>query len=98
MAGDDVTWPRYTSDQHTVLTFDTNMSRDSANDDIDWEAMTEFWVAIDSLAQWEDEGMPAKQWALSGDKGCNRSAVPAFMQYCVIDALATTVFFSKITV
>ena len=66
MDGDDVTWPRYTSDEHTVLTFDTNMSRDSANDDIDWEAMTEFWVAIDSLAQWEDEGRltSRRQWAV----------------------------------
>ena len=66
MDGDDVTWPRYTSDEHMVLTFDTNMSRDSANDDIDWEAMTEFWVAIDSLAQWEDEGRltSRRQWAV----------------------------------
>ena len=66
MTGDDVTWPRYTSDEHTVLTFDTNMSRDSANDDIDWEAMTEFWVAIDSLSQWKDEGSltSRRQWAV----------------------------------
>ena len=54
MRGQQVTWPQFTSDNQMVLTFDTQMSSESADNVTDWIAMADFWVAIDALAQWAD--------------------------------------------
>ena len=54
MRGQQVTWPQFTSDNQMVLTFDTQMSSESADNVTDWSAMADFWVAIDALAQWAD--------------------------------------------